>query len=157
MFFYGCPYTMCTVQYNISMFLLLIYSHWSASPRTIASFPFASDKYVDLSKASANQPYGGAKAISFFLTAFGLILSTNKLRLIYLPTCINSHIIFLYQNQPVRFDSFTCSSQSHMIPFPFPLLYPHQPVRFDSFTCSNQSDMIPFPRYNSFTVVASTT
>ncbi len=68
MFFYGCPYTMCTVQYNISMFLLLIYSHWSASPRTIASFPFASDKYVDLSKASASQvnSYGGAKAIRFF-------------------------------------------------------------------------------------------
>jgi hypothetical protein len=66
--FYGFPYTMCTVQYSISTFLLLIYPNWSASPRAIASSPFASDNYVDLSKASANQVYsnGGAKAIRFF-------------------------------------------------------------------------------------------
>ncbi len=68
MFFSGCPYTMCTVQYNISMFLHLIYPNWSASPRAIASSPFASDNYVDLSKASANKVYsnGGAKAIRIF-------------------------------------------------------------------------------------------
>ncbi len=59
-------HTMCTVQYSISVFLLLIYPIWSASPRTIASFPFASDNYVAVSKASANQGNGGAKAIRFF-------------------------------------------------------------------------------------------